>query len=606
MGSGMIQIEVYGTQDIFLTGSPQITFFKMVYRRHTNFAIVPIHQDFFGSINFNSELTCVLEKIGDLVHKMYLEIELPRVYLEKNPSNWSNDLQNATVQKNIINEYYNLVFNYINADTDIIRKLTLLCRTNNIPFSQIEATMVNPIFLTDLINSKQALVDYISTNANFNQIIELADQKFYLLQEINIIDITAQFNYIITTINNAGVLNTSDVNDQLKRTECLRVIYSMLYPQLQRFYLPAYTLMVEKNKIYNEFINSTYTEAYRCAWVEEIGHAIIDYLEIKIGAELIDKHTGDWMIIMNKLFQSEYQKDNYNKLIGDIVELRTFDSNAKPAYKLVIPLQFWFCRFAGLALPLVALRYHDVTFTLKIKDLSKLFYVENDPNLLDMANIQNLYNINLISASFIVDYIHLDSDERKRFAQSTHEYLIEQVQYREIPDILGQKYIARVAFANPTKFIIWYAQPNYYRDNPTGRNKCQWNNFGTEVDKSGYTMDRTFIRLNSYDRTDNNQSVLYTNYVQPYNYFRTDPTDGFNVYSFAIKPLEHQPSSTCNLSRIDELGIDMDFTDKFVAMINSTPVENIGPGATINVYVYNYTIIRFLSGMCGLAFKTSN
>lgn len=602
----MIQIEVYGTQDIFLTGSPQITFFKMVYRRHTNFAIEPIYQDFFGSVNFNSELTCVLEKIGDLVHKMYLEIDLPRVFLEKNPSNWSNDLQNATVQKNIINEYYNLVFNYINADTDIVRKLTLLCRTNNIAFSQIEATMSNPIFLADLTVSKQALVNYISTNANFNQIVELADQKFYLLQEINIIDITAQFNYIVTTINNSFPLNLTDVNDQLKRTECLRVIYSMLYQQIQRFYLPAYTLMVEKNKIYNEFINGTYTEAYKCAWVEEVGHAIIDYLEVRIGAELIDKHTGDWMILMNKLFQSEYQKENYAKLIGNVPELTTFDSVPKPTYKLVIPLQFWFCRYAGLALPIVNLRYHDVTFTLKLKDLSKLFYVEDDPNLMDIPNIQNLYNINLISASFIVDYVYLDSDERKRFAQSTHEYLIEQVQYREIPDILGQKYIARLAFANPTKFLIWYAQPNYYRDNPTGRNKCQWNNFGTHPDRTGYTMDRTFIRLNSYNRTDNNQSVLYTNYVQPYNYFRTDPTDGFNVYSFAIKPLEHQPSSACNLSRIDELGIDMDFTDEFVAMINSTPVENIGPGATIVVYVYSYTIIRFLSGMCGLAFKTSN
>lgn len=606
MGSGMIQIEVYGTQDIFLTGSPQITFFKMVYRRHTNFTIEPIYQDFFGTSNFDSELTCVIEKIGDLIHKMYLEIELPRVYLEKNPSNWTNDITNATTQKNIINEYYNLVFNYINADTDVTRKLTLLCRTNNIPFSQIEATMSNPIFLAELTTSKQALVDYISTNANFNQLPPFADRKFDLLQEINIIDITAQFNYIVQTINNANVLTPPDVTDQLKRTETLRVITTMLYPQIKNFYIPVYTMMVELNKIFNDFVNGTYTEAYKCAWVEEIGHAIIDYLEIKIGAEAIDKHTGDWMIMMNKIFQNEYQKENYAKLIGDVVELTNFDDKPKPSYKLVIPIQFWFCRHAGLALPLAALRYDDVTFTLKIKDLSKLFYVENDPTIPTIPNVQSIYNINLISVRFIVDYVYLDSDERKRFAQSTHEYLIEQVQYREMPDVLGQKYIARVAFANPTKFIIWYAQPNFYRDNPTGRNKCQWNNFGTNSDKTGYTMNRTFIRLNSYDRTDNSQNIIFTNYVQPYTYFNTDPTDGFNVYSFAIMPTEHQPSSTCNLSRIDELGIDMEFTDRFIELINSTPVENIGPGATIIVYVYSYTIIRFMSGMCGLAFQTSN
>ena len=72
MGGGLLQLVAYGAQDVYLTGNPQITFFKVVYRRHTNFSIESIQQTFNGNVNPNSRVTCQISRNGDLVHKLYI------------------------------------------------------------------------------------------------------------------------------------------------------------------------------------------------------------------------------------------------------------------------------------------------------------------------------------------------------------------------------------------------------------------------------------------------------------------------------------------------------------------------------------------------------
>ena len=146
-------------------------------------------------------------------------------------------------------------------------------------------------------------------------------------------------------------------------------------------------------------------------------------------------------------------------------------------------------------------------------------------------------------------------------------------------------------------------QPNQYRDNPNGHNKCQWNNFGTNLDKTGYPIKSAVIRINNYERTDEQQDIKFYNYVQPYLYFRRSPTDGFNVYSFAINPMEHQPSASINLSRIDDLSIGVVFTPEFIELVNSNNIEGIQTGAFMASYVMSYNILRIMGGMAGLAFR---
>lgn len=358
---------------------------------------------------------------------------------------------------------------------------------------------------------------------------------------------------------------------------------------MKDFYMIAYNLYLSSERLYQTFLNKTYVENHKFAWVEEIGHAIIDHIDISIGNQVMDKHTGDWLIMYNKLYLGNSHLDNYNKMIGNVDKLTNFDENIKGSYKLLIPLQFWFCRHLGLSIPIIALRYHDIILSLKFKELSKLCWVDNSIEFIDIRN-----RINIPGARLYVDYIYLDSDERKRFAQSTHEYLIETVQYDNFDDIIGKQFNADVHFMHPTKYVIWVAQPEHYRENFMGHNKCQWNNFGTHGDKSGYTMNRTHLVLNNYDFTDPNLDIIYYNYVCPNVYFGKSPTDGFNVYSFALKPKEHQPTGTINLSRIDSFYIRMEFTEEFLRM-------SLGR-IHVGVYVMSYNILRIMNGMGGLAF----
>jgi hypothetical protein len=601
MAGGLMQLTVYGTQDIFLTGTPQITFFRMVYRRHTNFALEPIQQHFIGEANFGQETSSVIEKAGDLMNRVYIEIELPKVDLAKNFTNWNVDRDTAKHQVEISKKFYDLVNQYITANTDVARKLDILLRTNNISMDDIEKTINDPRFVGQLETLKKQLQIYIANSSDLDNFDTLKNARVELVQEINGIHLPTLFNMIII---NVDLLNsTSEEKNILKRKNLINLISNRLYDQMRIFYMKAYEPYQQSQEIYQQIIDGTYAERYKFAWVEEIGHSIIDQIELRIGSQIIDKHTGDWLILYNKLFLKEYQVENYYKMIGNVKELTIFDDTIKNSYKLIIPLQFWFCRNSGLSLPLIALRYHDIMFTLRLKDLAKLCYVEDDSAITDMTNIQSQYNINIMSAKLYVDYIYLETDERRRFGQSTHEYLVELVQFQNFDNINGSQYTARPDFSHPTKYVIWFAQPKKYRENLTGHNKCQWNNFGTNPNKTGYSMKSSYLRINSYNRTDPDLDMKYYNYLQPYWYFNRSPTDGFNVYSFAIEPTLHQPSSTLNMGRIDDFSIVTNFTDSMVELSKDNGEE---VDIYMGVYAVYYNIFRIIGGMGGLAFQNVN
>lgn len=601
MAGGLIQLTVYGLQDIFLTGTPQITFFKIVYRRHTNFAMESIEQQFIGDTNFGSDATSIIEKIGDLMNRVYLEIELPKVDLSKNPGKWQMNRESAKKQLDEIKIYYDLIYKYITCNTDMARKLDILLRVNNISMNDIIKTMQDHNFIGNLVKLKQQIHTYTTTSSDFNIGTQIDLTKS--IQEINLFDIPTIFNSIVSKINNFDI--PSDEKTSLIKKEALYAINNHIYGLMYDFYMKIYETYITQQQIYQAIITDTYTERYKFAWVEEIGHAIIDEIELRIGGQIMDKQTGDWLILFNKLYSKEYQVENYYKMIGNITELTIFNDEVKNIYRLIIPFQFWFCRNMGLSLPLLSLRYHDIMFTVKLKDLSKLCYIEDNPDLMDILNIQSQYNINIVSAKLFIDYVFLDSDERRRFAQSTHEYLVEIVQYEEFNNIDGKQFTAHLDFVHPTKFIIWFAQPEHYRSNLSGRNKCQWNNFGIRSNKTGYSMESTYLRTNSYDRTDPNLSPLYYNYVQPYWYFNNSLTDGLNVYSFALNPMEHQPSSSINLGRIDDFSIVSTFSNSFIDLTKEGDLEGNNNNIFMGVYVLSYNIFRVISGMGGMAFQNS-
>ena len=433
-----MQLVAYGAQDIYLTGNPQITFFKVVYRRHTNFSMESIEQTFSGSRGFGNKVTATISRNGDLVNRMYMEFS---------PS--------------------------------------LVCGT---------------------------------------------------------------------TTGEAAVIS-----------------------------------------------------GY-------VGNSLIDEVEVEIGGQRIDRQYGKWMTIWSDLTHS-----NPSKTVGRVdgngrylVVNDVTDGYAPPTqyqrtsfnvhggghtgtsldiHSATVPLEFWFCRNPGLALPLIALQYHEVKVNLTFaanKGAISSGDFDTEPSL--------------DSVKLWADYIYLDTDERRRFAQVSHEYLIEQLQYQNFAE---KSTSMTLNFNHPVKEIIWTGAPKAVSSNSAHntsgpstpqRMSVTDTTAGNELRRLAGKDVTWTLKLNGHERF----APRHTNYftqTQVYQHHTGTggvlKDDALCVYSFALKPEEHQPSGTCNFSRIDN-----------AQLTPSSPVFSCGgAGVGIDVYAVNYNVLRIMSGMGGLAYS---
>ena len=306
----------------------------------------------------------------------------------------------------------------------------------------------------------------------------------------------------------------------------------------------------------------------------------MNYVELEIGGQSIDKHYPDWMYIWNELTLPEGKKLGYQKMVGGNPSLYNAANTGNTLY---VPLEFWFCRNPGLALPLIALQYHEVKINIQFETLANLVTGGTSSAVLG-------------STSLWVDYVFLDTDERRRFAQLSHEYLIEQLQFTGSESITPGANRIKLNFNHPVKELVWVLQ----RGTPDF-----WNNY---VDANGFATANTAVnpnfaysgvggmtacklQLNGHDRFTQRDGD-YFNLVQPYQHHDNIPnSSGIYVYSFALKPQEHQPSGTLNMSRID------------TAVLSFTADSNYTSGSVIKTFAVNYNVLRVMSGMGGLAYS---
>jgi hypothetical protein len=526
MGGGLMQLVAYGAQDVYLTGNPQITFWKVTYRRYTNFSMESIEQTFNGQADFGRRVTCTISRNGDLAYRTYLQVTLPEI------------------------------------------------GQSQAPFAR---------------------------------------------------------------------------------------------------------------------------------WLDFPGEQLVSQVEVEIGGQRIDRQYGDWMHIWNQLTLTSEQQRGYNKMVGNTTQL-TFITDpsfaavdgpcgsdaprqvcaprrALPETTLYVPLQFWYCRNPGLALPLIALQYHEIKINLDLRPLDECLWAVNSLSQASGAcKATGAYNQSLVAASLYVDYVFLDTDERRRMAQNPHEYLIEQLQFTGDESVGSSSNKIKLNFNHPCKELIFVVQPDAnvdycaslecnsdlanvlgaqpfnYTDaidvlpnaihsfggpNATGglagssviqgqqfqdagaadvTVSDPWNatsytnpNFSVTED-SGVSDAGTFVlsetslsmhcwgenpvvtaklQLNGQDRFSEREGT-YFDLVQPYQHHTRSPDSGINVYSFALRPEEHQPSGTCNFSRIDNATLQL--------VLSNATVQGTST-AKVRVYATNYNVLRIMSGMGGLAYS---
>ena len=355
------------------------------------------------------------------------------------------------------------------------------------------------------------------------------------------------------------------------------------------------------------------TPAY-LSWCNSVGHALIRNVDIEIGGQRIDRHYGMWLDIWDELTQDQEKRTGYNQMIGKYSSELGLINNAIYERIYYIPLQFWFNKSPGMSLPLIALQYHEVKINFEFRDVAELVVAlnangthVNDHNYTTFKTLPNITDCRLY-----VDYVYLDTDERAKFAQNDHEYLIEQLQFTGSESLTfgQQSQKIKLNFNHPCKELIGVIQRDV--NNTRGTMYNDWFNYsagapGTPIPSQAVDlMADAKILLNGYERF-TIRPQTYFRLVQPYQHHTRIPEKLIYLYSFSLKPEEQQPSGTCNMSRIDTVYLNFDLTP--AAMLsaltaNSPSAFQMTTSSTgqVSVYAVNYNVLRIRSGMAGLAY----
>ena len=318
------------------------------------------------------------------------------------------------------------------------------------------------------------------------------------------------------------------------------------------------------------------------SWVNAIGYVIIDYVEIQIGERVIDKQYGQWMNIWSELITEFSKRDALNTMIGRHDFFTATTQNGP--LNLYVPLQFWFCNNIGSSLPLVAIQNQDVRINMKLKSFNSL-WVSNDPtNASEFLN----QDITFDQLTLLVDYIFLDEDERRYFAQNKHYYLIEQIQLSTNSiDITRTENIIDLPFNHPVKELIWIVQTDEVKHNN------QWINYSGNLislldEEPKPPILDAVIRFDGVERFET-RTEEYFRIVLPWKYHTSVTKNYIYIYSFATDPENLQPTGTANFSRLDSVTLHF----------------RTIPGlrkSDISVYAINYNILRIISGIAGVLF----
>jgi hypothetical protein len=497
----------------------KLLFFKVVYRRHTNFACEAIEQTFNGTPALGGRATVPITRNGDLVTKMWLKTTVKT----------SDTLVKASKS--------DTAYQYIIEGTPTVNALAHA----NGKTIKVEGTAANRITVTVLQGF--AAGDFTLTVAA-GDIIKL--EGFTQAGYNGSFAVQA-----VTTAFNAG---TADG------------VYVCHAPGMTVTGAETSDAATHKISVFDKSANDEY-ETFE--WGTDLGYSLINSVELQIGGTKIDKHYGRWMHVWSQLTRN----GDHDKSHTEMIACETA-AGAAPSHELYVPLQFFCCRNDGLALPLIALQYHDVRLEFEFQTgQNTVVNLEADGTVGSKGG-----NVSMSNTTLLVNYIYLDSEERKRFAQASHEYLIEQLQFTGVETVVasGSNKI-RLNFNHPVKELVWAAE----------KYAANISHFDFSNGSSANPVSNALLQLNGHDRFAQETGKFF-NYVQPHTHHSRTPAAGINVYSFALNPEEHQPSGTCNFSRIDN------------ATLN---VTTAAAGTQLYVYGVNYNVLRIMSGMGGVAYS---
>ncbi len=336
-------------------------------------------------------------------------------------------------------------------------------------------------------------------------------------------------------------------------------------------------------------LNQTQSGATYVNWVNGIGNALIKSMSVRIGGYTVDTQSGEWMDIHSQYNVTKDKKNTYDEMIGNRSDTNIIAENEMTFH---IPLTFWFSH-PGLALPIEALQYHDVEIHFTFAKLADMIVSDAAASIsapLDTSGAIASFK----SCKLYVDYIFLDTNEKRNTMQSTHEYLIEQVQTLNAEDIIAGTTSSKINLflKHPVKSLFWViSNTQYTTTGSTGKNNqpLLYDADNTVQNKDTFnTMKLICLGADRFTE----RPAKYFRLTQPFQYFKCCPDKYIYCYSFGLRPCEQQPSGTCNFSRIDNVTLSISF--------NST--TQTATASKLKIYAVNYNVLSIMSGMSSVLF----
>jgi hypothetical protein len=651
MAGGLLQIVSSGSADVFLTQSPQITFFKLVFMRHINFAIETMEEFFDGDANFGETVVCTLSKAGDLIHRMYLKVDLPEVLIpipqtsSLHPANNAARIAALTAELDAARSTFSQLKAFM---TNAFVLWRALWKELNSPAGNYET--VSGIF--ESFRKSDNWIDYIKYNNAFSSVLDEVTNT-----NVNF-DLVAMFDSTFRDAYKSSMFSAAR-NSEFKQA-------ILAYLTLYRDQAAAYNRRLHTGILRLETrLQKEARDAYNFSWVRRVGLAMIEYVNIVIGGQVVDRLTADMLNVWYDVTVDTNQRKPFDRMIGDVPELYQHTVNRKPSFSLYIPLPFWFSRNQATALPAVSLRYHDVQVNLKLRDVARCCFFEPlEQRLPDDVNLAEA--IRLANVSLYVDYVYVEQDERLKYGTRALEYLIEQHQVVTVSDVTSRRVNQPLPFTNPVKELFWVLQEEQtlrdfnhwhhygllrmYRvtaaQDAQGRTRLVVDNNGAEpaqvdvgarvrvlrsrfydgehavlqVDNTGVVLDVPFegddggvlevvndpaeedtletaqLVFNGIERIQARDG-RYFNLVVPFRHHTAIPSAGVYAMTFALHPEAWQPSGACNMSLLSSNELFFVVSDLLFRRMQAR-----GDRLVLKVFARSLNVLRITQGMASVEF----
>jgi len=520
-GGALAQLSLVGQQDIILHGSsPDVTFWRLQWRKPSMFSMESIQQAFQGDASFSRKVICPITKSGDLVHTVYLQVTLP-------------DLSDFGV----------------------------------------DGVLASGSTTPGIISAR-----WTSSTTARVKLIPTTDSTSVIRYDISYNDGTTD------TIVQGDAGSTTITLTGLDKTK-------------------SYTVKARRVTGAGNGSFSTTVDIISLRWCNSM-HSLIRTVDLEIGGSRISRHTGTWMEIVSELEIPEDKQQGFNAMIGKYPDYDLYDNSTEGGTTFFIPLQFFFCKHAGLSIPIIALTYSQVNLSFDFREyLEMIKSTVSVPSLLDQAGKPPEAVI-----SCYATFVYLSTSERRVFASGkTMEYVFQDIQhFGAIPMVVSpneQPSLSRklnLDFAHPTAELVWvYNRQSAYNSNISrsqyallGNDYFNWDApIGQDVDP----ISSAVIHINGHERF-SRRIGKYFRLMVPYGHHTRIPTDKkIYCYSFALLPEEPSVTGSINFSRAD--------TSHLLVTLDSSFSSGTSSGQLL-IFARSWQVLRIQAGLGAVLFAS--